>query len=545
MNKKFQEKYVLYNIYSDEKGQITVFLALLFLVLLGFSMAVIEGVQSYSASYLAEDAVKSAGENIMANYDKELFKNYHIFFLDPREREYILSDGKEYINQYFSGNSFFNIQCNSIEITEEKAVVEENGLYLKHEIREWMKYREKEKLKSDIKNIIKSVAGNDADRQQCKKDVAEAERKEQEAAQSSEKDKKQESPAGNIEEEEQEKQETEEQPLSPEIIKERTTWKEIREVIQTLTKTGVLFYAVQSPEKLSKRSISMDNLPSKSRGDILSAGKEELGERINELSLFNIKEVKNLFSGNISVGDNALITKDNYIIPYIEECFSSYQIGSEKKTEKQQSDKTKGEEDSTGKVLFYETEYLINGKSSDLENLKMVANRIMALRFMTNYVLSGKNVRLKAQIDTMAAAVSGFMGMPQAMKAVQVLIRVALSYGESLLELHTLLTGGEIPLIKSQSNWNLELGTMVSQLKEKKPVKKGKKNISYQDFLKILLLLKGQSEGLCYRMMDIMQLNVAYKEPGFLMEKCLFSYKWKADLSVRAVNLNIERQNNY
>lgn len=175
----------------------------------------------------------------------------------------------------------------------------------------------------------------------------------------------------------------------------------------------------------------------------------------------------------------------------------------------------------------------------------MVANQIMALRFMTNYVLSGKNVYLKAQIDTMAAAVSGFMGMPQAMKAVQVLIRVALSYGESLLELHTLLTGGKIPLIKSQSNWNLELSTMVSQLKEKKPVKKGKENISYQDFLKILLLLKGQSEGLCYRMMDIMQLNVAYKEPGFLMEKCLFSYKWKVDFSIGTINMNIERQNNY
>lgn len=145
----------------------------------------------------------------------------------------------------------------------------------------------------------------------------------------------------------------------------------------------------------------------------------------------------------------------------------------------------------------------------------------------------------------MAAAISGFMGMPQAVKAVEVLIRVAVSYGESLLELHTLFTGGEVPLIKSQTNWNLELKTMVSQLKAKKPVKRGKKNISYQDFLKILLLLEGQSEGLCYRMMDVMQINVAYKEPGFLMEKCLFSYKWRTNLSIRTMNLTLERQNNY
>lgn len=542
MNKWFRKKKAIYNICSNEKGQITVFLALLFLVLLGFSLAVVEGVQSYSSSYLAEDAVKSAGENIMANYNKDLFKNYHVFFLDPREKEYILSDGKEYINQYLFGNSFFNIHCNSIEIIDEKSVVEENGLYLKHEIREWMKYREKEKRKDNIENIIKGVTGNDADRQQYKKDVEEAEIEEQETKKSSDTDKVQENTTDDIKKEEQE---AEEQPLSPEVVKERTTWKEIKEVIQTLMKTGVLFYAVENPEKLSKQSISMDNLPSKSRGGILSAGKEEAGDRINDFSLSNIKEVKNLFSGHITVDNSVLFAKDNYLIPYIEECFACYRESSEKKAGKQTNNRTKKEEDSIGKVLSYETEYLINGKSSDLENIKMVANRIMALRFMTNYVLSGKNAYLKAQIDTMAAAVSGFMGMPQAMKAVQVLIRVALSYGESLLELHTLFTGGEIPLIKSQSNWNLELRTMVSQLKEKKPVKKGRKNISYQDFLKILLLLKGQSEDLCYRMMDIMQLNVAYKEPGFLMENCLFSYKWKVDFSIGTINMNIERQNNY
>ena len=542
MNKWFRKKKAIYNICSNEKGQITVFLALLFLVLLGFSLAVVEGVQSYSSSYLAEDAVKSAGENIMANYNKDLFKNYHVFFLDPREKEYILSDGKEYINQYFFGNSFFNIHCNSIEIIDEKSVVEENGLYLKHEIREWMKYREKEKRKDNIENIIKSVTGNDADRQQYKKEVEEAEIEEQETKKSSDTDKVQENTTDDIKKEEQE---AEEQPLSPEVVKERTTWKEIKEVIQTLMKTGVLFYAVENPEKLSKQSISMDNLPSKSRGGILSAGKEEAGDRINDFSLSNIKEVKNLFSGHITIDNSVLFAKDNYLIPYIEECFACYRESSEKKAGKQTNNRTKKEEDSIGKVLSYETEYLINGKSSDLENLKIVANRIMALRFMTNYALSGKNVRLKAQVDTMAAAVSGFMGMPQAMKAVQVLIRVALSYGESLLELHTLFNGGEIPLIKTQSNWNLELKTMVSQLKAKNPVKKGKKNISYQDFLKILLLLKGQSEGLCYRMMDIMQINVAYKEPGFLMENCLFSYKWKVDFSIGTINMNIERQNNY
>ena len=131
----------------EEKGQITVFLSLLLIVLIGFSFVVVEGVSSYSASALGEDAVKNAGENILANYDRELFNKYHIFFLDPREKNYILSDGKADMDQYFSGNSFFNVFCNSLKMTEEVTAVEEDGLYLKQEIREWMKYRQEEKVK--------------------------------------------------------------------------------------------------------------------------------------------------------------------------------------------------------------------------------------------------------------------------------------------------------------------------------------------------------------------------------------------------------------
>ena len=137
---------VQYDKYFDERGQITVFLSLLFLVLMMSFLFIVEGVISYSASSLGEDAVKGAGESIMANYDRELFKNYHLFFLDPRQKDYIVTDGKEFINQYFSGNSFFDIYCDSLEVTGEKTAVDEDGLYLKHEIREWMKYREEKEI---------------------------------------------------------------------------------------------------------------------------------------------------------------------------------------------------------------------------------------------------------------------------------------------------------------------------------------------------------------------------------------------------------------
>lgn len=481
----------------EEKGQITVFLSLLLIVLIGFSFVVVEGVSSYSASALGEDAVKNAGENILANYDRELFNKYHIFFLDPREKNYILSDGKADMDQYFSGNSFFNVFCNSLKMTEEVTAVEEDGLYLKHEIREWMKYRQEEKVKDTLKQLINNVKKNNADRKEYQN-------------------------------------EAEEETVSQEVQKERTTWKEIKEALQLLTKTGILFYVSDHPEQLSRKSIPEENLPSRAK-------KREQEEHKVEEFLFSglgLKGIKSMLSVDFSINTNsALWTKENYIVPYIEECFLDYsEEGREEKEEKN---------DVQEQVLAYEKEYLIKGQPSDLDNLKRVANDILLLRFINNYIFTGRDAEIQSQVNLMASALTGVVGIPQTAKAVQMMLRAALSYGESLLELHTLFEGGEISLTKDRGNWNLELKTMVKQLKEKKTVKKGKHNISYKDYLKVLLFMKGNSTILCYRMMDIMQENTACKEAGFLMENCLFSYKWEGSLSFGSVKMKFEKQVSY
>ena len=394
----------------EEKGQITVFLSLLLIVLIGFSF--VEGVSSYSASALGEDAVKNAGENILVNYDRELFNKYHIFFLDPREKNYILSDGKADMDQYFSGNSFFNVFCNSLKMTEEVTAVEEDGLYLKHEIREWMKYRQEEKVKDTLKQLINNVKKNNADRKEYQNEAEEE--------------------TGNIEQSEENKVEedkvedtAEEETVSQEVQKERTTWKEIKEALQLLTKTGILFYVSDHPEQLSRKSISEENLPSRAK-------KREQEEHKVEEFLFSglgLKGIKSMLSVDFSINTNSTLwTKENYIVPYIEECFLDY--SEEEREEKEEKN------DVQEQVLAYEKEYLIKGQPSDLDNLKRVANDIFLLRFINNYIFTGRDAEIQSQVNLMASALTGVVGIPQTAKAVQMMLRAALSYGESLLELH-------------------------------------------------------------------------------------------------------------
>lgn len=538
---------VQYDKYFDERGQITVFLSLLFLVLMMSFLFIVEGVISYSASSLGEDAVKGAGESIMANYDRELFKNYHLFFLDPRQKDYIVTDGKEFINQYFSGNSFFDIYCDSLEVTGEKTAVDEDGLYLKHEIREWMKYREEKEIAKVLEDIIRNTKKNDGERKECQEEVDSAEtdiKKEQDEEvnqETKEEANKKDTESDlkgdvdkntdNVEDmKSDEKAASEEiEPVSEETLKERSNWKEIKETLQLLMRTGILFYAAEHLENLSRQSIPGTNLPSKRVKSSSFDNEQRLLDKMDELSFSSLKGIKSLLSVDISMdGRGTLWTKDRYIISYIEDCFSFY-----------------GSSDKKDNALLYEVEYLISGKNSDIDNLKRVANYILLLRFINNYIFTGKDTQMKMQINTMASAITGVMGMPQTMKAVQVLIRMAISYGESLLELHTLFSGGEVPLIKDKTTWNLTLKTMGEQLRNKQIVKKGKKNISYKDYLKLFLLTKGNSRTVCYRMMDIMQENIASKEPGFLMENCLFSYSWKGSLAAGGVKLNFVKQCSY
>lgn len=538
---------VQYDKYFDERGQITVFLSLLFLVLMMSFLFIVEGVISYSASSLGEDAVKGAGESIMANYDRELFKNYHLFFLDPRQKGYIVTDGKEFINQYFSGNSFFDIYCDSLEVTGEKTAVDEDGLYLKHEIREWMKYREEKEIAKVLEDIIRNTKKNDGERKECQEEVDSAEtdiKKEQdeevnqETKEEANKKDTESDLKGDVDKntdnvenmKSDEKAASEEiEPVSEETLKERSNWKEIKETLQLLMRTGILFYAAEHLENLSRQSIPGTNLPSKRVKSSSFDNEQRLLDKMDELSFSSLKGIKSLLSVDISMdGRGTLWTKDRYIISYIEDCFSFY-----------------GSSDKKDNALLYEVEYLISGKNSDIDNLKRVANYILLLRFINNYIFTGKDTQMKMQINTMASAITGVMGMPQTMKAVQVLIRMAISYGESLLELHTLFSGGEVPLIKDKTTWNLTLKTMAGQLRNKQIVKKGKKNISYKDYLKLFLLTKGNFRTVCYRMMDIMQENIASKEPGFLMENCLFSYSWKGSLAAGGVKLNFVKQCSY
>jgi hypothetical protein len=118
----------------------------------------------------------------------------------------------------------------------------------------------------------------------------------------------------------------------------------------------------------------------------------------------------------------------------------------------------------------------------------------------------------------------------------QTLILVIWSFAEALLDVCSLMLGKEVPVLKKKIviefadlfliNRNY-LQTKASQIADGKEL-----SLTYPDYLRIFLVLKGK-EDLAYRSMDLIQLNLNCRyEDTFHIDKCLFGYQIIASFKI-------------
>ena len=482
-----QEKFV--DIIADERGQVTVFLTLIFMILMGALFCVLEGMNIYMETSLSEETFIDAGNDVLSNYSRDLFERYHIFFLDPREKKQIVSDGINYMEHYLDKSSYFAFHCDNLVLSEEKTAVDEDGLYLKHQIREWMKYRQMGKAGKAIEELFDSASTVEKELGAVKDEMNSVdEGKTDTAASESDSDTGQQ---------------------GKENSKEGIEWKSLKETLGQISHSGILGYAVDDLSKLSDLTVSADDFPSRKKG--VSKGRNS----DFTLSFSALSEWKNLLGNlDIDIPDSHFLSDEYFLFGYILEHFNCY-----------------GSENSNlPSALKYEIEYLIGGENSDQENLKKVANRILILRFLMNYSYACRDKEINAVAGAMADTLCGVLGLPAAGGAVRILLIAAISYGESLLELHTLFSGGEIAAVKDASTWNLYFHNATELLTTKAKVKSGVNNVGYEDYIKLLLAMNKHPKVIYFRMMDLMQANIALKQPGFLMEQCIFRFRWQGNM---------------
>ena len=156
-------------------------------------------------------------------------------------------------------------------------------------------------------------------------------------------------------------------------------------------------------------------------------------------------------------------------------------------------------------VLNYGLEYILCGKNSDVKNLKSVVKRLLALREGANFMYLASDPAKKAQADSLAALITGAIPVPGLQVATSYALLLVWAYGESLLDLHSLLAGGKVPIWKSQATWRLDLKNIPSLLEMlESPDTAGKEGLDYQGYLQMLFTM-GNTSSYSMRALDLIE----------------------------------------
>lgn len=438
-----------------KKGSITVFLALLLTVCITLSLILLEAARVHGLNTRLEEAGVSAMDSVFACYDRKLLEEFDIFLLDTQEIS-VEEELEWYMNQELSPRRWNLLPSGNLFRQQVRDVELEEIVYADARGGEVFIQNILDYMKYRSAGLGLEVFGRQLGLLE-KGDQAERDiQKELEKTQQ-ESDK---SFSETITEEEQKKYE--------ELMKE--SWME---KLDKIRREGWLEFILPIDSAASSASVARRALPS----DYLEAARWIYP------------------AGYGGISDQLMFSE--YLLEHCT-CFTTAVSRS---------------------ALVYELEYILKGKNNDRENLKKTIQSLILLREGMNLLTLIRSPSLTMEADKMAVVMVGWTGLAPVIKVVQLAICLGWSFAETIVDVRTLLAGGNIPLLKDTSGWNLSL-EQVAELAggNRLLVGKQQKGLKYEDYLR-LLLYTVSIQTKAYRTMDIIQLRMeGYKEDFDILE---------------------------
>lgn len=461
-----------------KKGSITVFSALVFMMIASFLFALLESARTVHLEAYADMSTELAIESVCAEYQPGLWQNYHLLCLDGAyggegfSMDYVTAVLGERIrmnlDQDGDGNRIMGMELATAYPTEYQLLADGAGSVFLNCVSEYMKenlpmeaaqilydrYTQEETVKNS-QQTEGSVECAQTAIDQAKREQQEKLRQQREGQSQGKEAQPQgkavQSQAGEPaldgdSQAEGKPAEVEENPL---------------ELVLALKQKALLGLVVTDLEAVSTKKIDLT---------------EAVGGR-------------NLEKGTLQPMEKLEWYDKVLVLEYLDEYFSDYQT--------MESDH----------VISYEVEYVLSGKETDQGNLEGTVERLLLVREAANvtHILGDSGMRNEALL--LAETLAGFTGNPAIIKVVQIGIVAAWAYVESILDVRALLLGDKIALLKSAEQWTSRLGSLGRVLVEDVRTKNCTNGFSYQDYLKGFLFML-DAEELAYRMMDVMEQNI-------------------------------------
>lgn len=475
------------------KGAITVFLSLVSILFLSLFCTMIESARVQCARFQAAAAFDMGLFSVFGEYDRVLLEEYDLWFLDGScgQSEFSQEGMKQRLQGYISLNlnpskelaagKSWNPFPSCVDVCEVNkyalATDEDGGVFFDQAVES-----EKEMLTANLAAEVRKIA----------KDM---EQQEGQAKQYQEKERISEQDLLKAQEAQKEMEKEPEQEEKPEEQPEKQTVANPLDTIKRIKELGILGLVMKDPSSVSQRILPIQDPPSRR---VLNEGTWQMEQKHSKVS------AQALF------------------LSYLKHHFSC-------------AAGTKGE-----RAMAYELEYLAAGKKSDQENLKQVVNKLLLLREGVNYACLLKSPVKSKEAFALASAIAGITAIPALVTALQQALLLAWAYGESLLEVRTLLSGGKVPLLKEESHWRLSLSNLANLTEELNTCDGGGEGQTYGEYLLgILALTKQRKKNM--RALDLIEANRRTKKGGenFRADALVAGIQAEADIELEPIFLKV------
>ena len=447
------------------KGSITIFLSLALLFVTALIGSLLESARVTVAGEIALDNSYLAEQNILAEYQRELWNDYHIFFVDAsllNGEEGAVKLANSYMAKMMPGGKgdYLGTTASFTSLSFKENMTENDCYFFAKQAAAYMKYGAAagvgKKLINNA-NLIKTAEdGTDTLRKGLKIEI-EAEKKlielEREKKKLEEKANDIKNGAENIKE-----------IIGTEVhAQSKSGLLGVEEAKRLESSNQIHTKMVEKPKAMAKKrevqkSEVQDDTPKYTEKEVADAKKKYKESQKNLDDATGDGSAKGTLSFFIS-GDKKISKRK-----ISSTAWGEVQTEKEEKTDLVEKGLlilyakahfknflSKVKEDDKKEALRYGLEYLIAGKESDEANLSSVANRIFGLRTIVwyGYFLTRKDKM--AEAEAIAAAIASVLALPAAIEIIKYGIVMGWSMDEARKEVKSLLKGEDIPLLPGKS----------------------------------------------------------------------------------------------
>ena len=544
-----------------KRGEITVFLSLITVLCLSLFLALLESARTTGARLYLEMAANSSMSSVMSQYNRNLWDMYHLLFLECESEAAVKQSFDAYLSFYTERENLYPMKRMNTEILNVGYMSDSGGKLLEKEILNYMKYQlpdmaadmevveeaAKEASKADDFKILFEVCRDVGSKtrkleksrkrvEQCLEDLPENKETFSELLQAYERE------VNKLSEYRKELQQRRiDSPdnadaaarMNREIdafiqvedaaIEQLRQFEEIElqieEGLDEVEKTVI----DQGNDESDQKSTALDRLELLFTDGLLSLVLSD--ETIMSERCVSLRGIPSKKTSPESVTPDPVYEAAFYHFMVNEYCLIHFDSFLEEKN------KVLGQAE---QPLLYEMEYLIGGNDTDRENLAEVVMRLLFMRAAMNLCYLTQTPECNMEADRFAAAVSG--GNIPLQVITSFFIQALWAMAEAVLDVRSILSGGNVPFRKTGETWRLNLDQVFSLefLGWSMRDDAAEGSWGYEEYLRILCFLLDREEK-NGRIMDLIQWNVGVRQKDFAVEDCVGMLEIQTEMKHRHV----------